>query len=93
VRRTAYQILSVSRSMGHTDIIPDTFIYGTLEQAEKDIKYRLNFFEEKGELTEFKGIIKTLKDIQEIFLNEEASITSFIKENTELYIYEVEVFI
>lgn len=92
MRMTAYQILSVSRSMGYTDIIPDTFIYGTLEQVEKDIQDRLNFFKEKEELTEFKGIIKSLKDIQEIFLNEEARIASFTKENTELYIYEVEVF-
>ena len=93
MRITAYQVLSIARCMGHTDIIPDTFVYGTPEQAQEDIKNRLEFFNKNNEKAEFKGTISTLKEIQNIFADREACMASFLEEQTDFYIYEVEVLV
>ena len=90
---TAYQILSITRCLGHTDVIPDSRVYGTLEEAQEDINYRLEIFEKEGEKVSFKGVINSLFDIEKIFVDMNAKLSSYVEEKIEFYIYEVEVLV
>lgn len=92
---TVYQVISVAIVNGHCDIIPDSFVYGTKEQAEEDIDMRLKFFGEEGEIAEYKGEIKSLLDIKNLYTenyrNSDKFLASFFEEKTEFYIYELGV--
>ena len=83
-----YQILTVTRAYGMTNIIPSPFCFASLLDAQKNIQEQIEVFEFNDEPAEYKGQIGTLKDIFDIC---ESKVESFDLITNEIYIYELEV--
>lgn len=81
-----YQILVVSRAVGFNFIVPDVYVYKTYSEAFNDIQARKKVFQGQGEDLTFCGKISTIKEIAEIYHEQD-----IINDTNDAYIYELDV--
>lgn len=80
-----YQVITVSHSQFSNSVIPDAYAFDNQFDAEMDIKARTIAFAKNGEILNYKGVIKSVNDIFEIY-KEYVGV-----EYCDAYIYEVEI--
>ena len=78
-----YQLLTVNHSNFHTSIIPDSYVYTNEKDARIDINARIITFAQNGEKLNYKGVIKSIRDIADIYQEHSD------KEYCDIYIYEI----
>lgn len=81
-----YQILVVNRMCGINSIIPDRYAYTSAEEALKDMNRRIKAFEEREEELNYKGVVKNLADIRNIYKDHNIEL-----ETNDAYIYEINI--
>ena len=83
-----YQIINVNICARMNDIIPDSFVFSSYQDAVDNMERRKAYFKEAGEECEYRGTINSLVDIEHIIRY--AHFKSEIKK-TIFYIYILEV--